>query len=80
MDMPKFKTMEGEEIERLRAEVEALRDDKARLDWLENADRGGYYCEIMNHMETTGDWEQPDNTLSYPSLRQAIDAARKEAE
>jgi hypothetical protein len=76
---------QGDEIRRLTAENDALREDKERLDWMdeydaevqkyENSEDGSKRYELWFFVDS-----DPSPVFSAPSLRAAIDAARKEAQ
>lgn len=69
-------------IERLKAENAALREDKARLDWLEqagfatrqDAPKAGVHSWRLD--ESTWRWTAQGISSEFTSARKAIDAAR----
>lgn len=67
------------EIANRRAEIEAMRADAGRIEWLETIARhyGDGYTEP--HEAAVGfNWQQSKDCQTYPGIRPAIDAAMKE--
>lgn len=58
------------------SEVQALRADKARLDWLEGQVHRGFYNHATGRTELT---EMSCHAIKTHGIRATIDAARKEA-
>lgn len=80
-DVYRVQTARIAELERENA---ALRADKARLDWLEEARPIAWAlgsAEIGEYWLLTDIGEKhPEEAEEFPTLRAAIDAARKEAQ
>lgn len=74
----------AERITELEAEITALREDKARLDWLEHEgfatradpDKIGVHCWRLD--KSTWRWTAHRISSEFTTARAAIDAARKE--
>jgi hypothetical protein len=60
------------ERDELRAEVESLKADKSRMDWLSKQAVQGRFYDRLN-----GTWRDSQTFTIHNSLRDAIDAAMK---
>jgi predicted nuclease with TOPRIM domain len=72
----------AEELRQVRAENAALREDKERMDWLEKARPiawalGNSTCGEYWLLTDLGEG-RPEEAEEFPTLREAIDAARKD--
>lgn len=67
------------EMANRRAEIEEMRADAARIDWLETQARhyGDGYTE-PREAAVGFNWQQTKDCQTYPGIRPAIDAAMKE--
>lgn len=72
-------TDHGRVVEELRAEIEQMRGDSARIDWLDTHARhyGDGYTE-PREAAVGFNWQQTKDCQTYPGIRPAIDAAMKE--